>query len=70
MNKSDKVIQDIKDRKETYEELKKNNILSVEAYAYWSDGRHEHMTFDHWPQRDELPKSAIRFDIAWPDYYT
>lgn len=39
----------------------------VVVHAHWPDGRYEEHEFDHWPARDELPATAVRFDIAWPD---
>lgn len=41
--------------------------LAVELYCYWPDGSRKYMSFDHWPQRDELPADAVRFDFAVPD---
>lgn len=41
--------------------------MAVEVLCYWSDGRCEHMEVDAWPQREDLPADAVRFDIAWPD---
>ena len=40
--------------------------LMVLVLAYWPSGRRVSMQFDHWPSRDELPRGAVRFDIAWP----
>lgn len=42
----------------------------VELYCYWPDGSRQHMEFDHWPQREDLPATAVRFDIAVPDQHT
>lgn len=41
--------------------------LPIEVYCYWPDGHRHHMEFDRWPQREDLPIGAVRFDIAWPD---
>ena len=41
--------------------------LPVEVYCYWPDGHRQHMEFARWPQRQQLPADAVRFDIAWPD---
>lgn len=39
----------------------------VLVHAYWANGHREEIEFWHWPAREELPATAVRFDIAWPD---
>lgn len=39
----------------------------TQVYCYWPDGSREYMELDHWPRRDELPVTAVRFDMAVPD---
>lgn len=41
--------------------------LPVEVLCYWRNGRCERLEFEAWPQREDLPDDAVRFDIAWPD---
>lgn len=41
--------------------------VPTQVYCHWPDGRSQYMEFDHWPQRDELPPTAVRFDMAVPD---
>lgn len=39
----------------------------TQVYCYWPDGSHKYLELDHWPQRAELPATAVRFDMAVPD---
>lgn len=39
----------------------------TQVYCYWPDGRREYLELGHWPRRDELPATAVRFDMAVPD---
>jgi len=41
--------------------------VPTQVYSYWPDGSRKYLEFDHWPQRCELPDTAVCFEMAVPD---
>jgi hypothetical protein len=41
--------------------------VPTQVYSYWPDGSRQYTELDHWPQRNELPATAVCFEMAVPD---
>lgn len=52
---------------ELFSNLNAAPAVPTQVYSYWPDGSRQYMELDHWPQRDELPKTAVCFELAVPD---
>lgn len=41
--------------------------VPTQVYSYWPNGSRQYMELDHWPRREELPATAVCFEVAVPD---